>query len=68
MIKQPDSSGDYRKAVDIIDSIKIGQNIGCEVGNIKRFRKYLYELGYRREIEFATRKTNDYYISITRIS
>lgn len=68
ILKQPNSSQDYKRAYNIVSSINIGDCITIEVDKLKRFRKYLYELGYQRNQEFATRKRGDIYINVTRIS
>lgn len=55
--KQPDRPKDYHKAYTIADRLsKVGSTANIEPENVKHFRKYLYEIVYKRQQEVATRK------------
>lgn len=67
ILKQPNSSRDYKIAYDIVESLKRGSTTAVVVDNVKRFRRYLYHLGYCRNHSYSTRKTSDLNINVTRI-
>jgi hypothetical protein len=65
--KQPDSSNDYTTAYTLVNSLAPGASEVVTVDNIKVFRKYIYDLSYKRNMEFATR-TQSAGIRVTRLS
>ncbi len=54
--KQPDSSGDYSIAYDLVNGLVAGAGRLVSVDNPKVFRKYIYDIAAKHNREFTTKK------------
>ena len=66
--KNKDATNDYKAAYDMVNTLIIGESSEHTPEDIKVFRKYIYDLSYKHNKEFATRKRGIDTLYITRLS
>lgn len=66
--KHSEASNDYKAAYDLVNTLGKGKSATHTPDAIKVFRKYIYDLSYKHNKGFATRKSGDLGLIITRLS
>ena len=66
--KHSDATNDYKAAYDLVNTLGKGKSAAYTPNIIKVFRKYIYDLSYKHNKGFATRKSGDFGLIITRLS